>query len=189
MEHSELLERLASTLDALGVRYAVVGGTASIIYGEPRFTNDIDVVVELCPEHLDLFCSAFPPSEFYLSRSAVESAIRKRFQFNIIHPASGLKIDCIVAKGDEYDRSRLSRAMPVTKEGGTYPVRVAAPEDVIIKKMEYFRLGESEKHVRDISAILNQQGARIDREYIRQWAERMGLSEIWDAILQRIAER
>jgi hypothetical protein len=187
VEHSELLEKLAVTLDGLGVGYAVVGSTASIIYGEPRFTNDIDVVVGLEPQHVDSFCHAFPSPEFYLSRTAVESAIRQRFQFNVIHPSSGLKIDCIVAKRDEFDQGQLSRAMPVVKEGGSYPIRVASPEDVIVKKMEYFRLGESEKHVRDICGILKAQGDRIDRDYIRRWAERMELVELWDAVLARLA--
>lgn len=186
MEHSELLETFAVTLDRLGVSYAVVGSTASSIHGEPRFTNDIDVVVDLQPEHIESFVSAFPNPEFYLSRSAVESAVRKRFQFNIIHPTSGLKIDCIVANNDEFDQNRLRRATAVTREGGTYPVRVAAPEDVILKKMEYFRLGQSEKHVRDICGILKGQGDRIDRQYIREWAGRMGLTEIWEAIEARL---
>ena len=94
MEHSELLDKLALTLDQLGVRYAVVGSTASTVYGEPRFTNDIDVVVELHRDQIDLLCQHFPSPEFYLSRSAAESAIRQRSQFNIIHPSSGLKISC-----------------------------------------------------------------------------------------------
>jgi hypothetical protein len=187
VEHSELLDKLALACDQLGVRYAVVGSTASTIYGEPRFTNDIDVVVELRPEHIDSLGQAFPHPEFYLSRPAAESAVRQRSQFNIIHPSSGLKIDCIVAKGDEFDQSRLNRAIPVTRGEGAYTVRFAAAEDVILKKMEYFRLGQSEKHARDICGILKGQGDRIDRQYIRHWAERMGLSEIWEAILVRLA--
>jgi predicted nucleotidyltransferase len=186
VEHSELLEKLARALDQLGVRYAIVGSTASIVYGEPRFTNDIDVVVELQPQNIDSFCGQFPGPDFYLSRSAVESAVRQQFQFNIIHPSSGLKIDCIVARPNAFDQIQLDRALPIMKEVGAYPIRLASPEDVIIKKMEYFRLGESEKHVRDICGILKSQGERIDRDYIRRWAERMDLTEIWDAILARL---
>jgi predicted nucleotidyltransferase len=186
VEHSELLEKLASALDRLGVRYAIVGSTASIVYGEPRFTNDIDVVIELWPQHIASFCNVFPGPEFYLSRSAVESAIQQQFQFNIIHPSSGLKIDCIVAKSDAFDQNQLSRAVPMMKEGGAYPIRLASPEDVIIKKMEYFRMGESEKHIRDICGILKAQRERIDRAYIRHWAQRMELTEIWDAVLARL---
>lgn len=66
-------------------------------------------------------------------------------------------------------------------------VRFAAPEDVIIKKLEYFRLGESEKHIRDICGMLKAQGNRIDRSYIQNWASEMGLTDIWNAVLARMA--
>jgi len=187
MEQSDLLRKIAVTLDKLGVLYAVVGSTASTIYGEPRLTNDIDVVLDLQPQDVESFCSEFPEAEFYLSRAAVESAVRKRFQFNIIHPSSGFKIDCILAGDNAFDQSQLRRAVRLPWEGGAFAVRFAAPEDVIIKKMEFFRLGQSEKHTRDICGILKEQEDRIDRDYIRQWAEQMGLVEIWDAILVRVA--
>jgi predicted nucleotidyltransferase len=187
VEPSDLLRKVAQPLEKLGVRYAVVGSMASTVYGELRLTNDIDVVMDLRPDDVELFCSEFPPPEFYLSKPAVESAVRKQFQFNIIHPSSGLKVDCIIAGDDSFNQNQLDRAVSISREGGAYAVRVAAPEDVILKKMEYFRLGQSEKHVRDICGILKGQGDRIDREYIRQWAGRMGLTDIWDAIVVRMA--
>jgi hypothetical protein len=186
MEPSDLLRKVAEPLERLGVPYAVVGSMASTAYGELRFTNDVDVVMDLRTEHVEAFCSAFPAPEFYLSRSAVESAVLKRFQFKIIHPSSGLKADCIIAGSDPFNQNQLSRALRLPREGGAYVVRFASPEDVIIKKLEYFRLGESEKHVRDICGILKAQGDRIDRGYIRRWAQRMGLVDIWDAVLARI---
>jgi predicted nucleotidyltransferase len=187
MEQSELLRKMAETLDKLGIAYAVVGSTASTMYGDPRLTNDIDIVIDLQPHQVDAFCSEFPDAEFYLSRAAVESAVRKQFQFNIIHPASGFKVDCFIAGSDPFDRDQLDRAVRVPKEGGGYTVQFAAPEDVVIKKMEYFRIGESEKHIRDICGILKHEGTRIDRDYIGRWAERKGLAEIWGAILARLS--
>jgi hypothetical protein len=102
MEQSELLRKIAATFDALGARYVIVGSMASIAYGEPRFTNDIDVVVDLLPGHVDALCAAFPSPEYYLSRPAVVSAFAKRFQFNILHPSSGMKIDCIIPSTGEH---------------------------------------------------------------------------------------
>jgi hypothetical protein len=189
VEQSELLEKVALTLDTLGAEYAVVGSLASTLYGEPRLTNDIDVVVDLRPEQVDALCNAFPAPEYYLNRDAVKSAVRTRFQFNIIHPASGFKVDCFVAKGDALDQGQLQRAIRVPREQGSYAVRFAAPEDVILKKMEYFRLGESEKHVRDIAGMLKISGDRIDRAYIESWCKQLGLTEIWQAILARVGER
>src|SRR3954451_1624427 len=79
-----LLGRFVGVLDSLGIRYRVVGSMASTAYGEPRFTNDIDVVADLPPEAVDLFCQHFPPEEFYCYANAVREAVRNRHQFNII---------------------------------------------------------------------------------------------------------
>ncbi|HMC09638.1 MAG TPA: hypothetical protein VKH44_00050, partial [Pirellulaceae bacterium] len=110
----------------------------------------------------------------------------RRFQFNIIHPSSGLKVDCILVGDSEFDRNQIQRALRVERTEVAYAVQFATPEDVILKKIEYFKLGQSEKHTRDICGILRAQGDRIDREYIRTWAEKMGLTEIWDAIVVRV---
>ena len=128
MEHADLLRYLADTFDQMGLRYAVTGSTATIVYGEPRFTNDIDVVVDLPTARIDDFLAAFPPPGFYLSRMAVESAVAQQRQFNIIHPTSGLKVDVIVATQSEFDRQRLdrSRPLPVLTDRS---VSFATPED------------------------------------------------------------
>lgn len=162
---------------------------ASMAFGEQRFTNDIDVLLALEPKHVEAFCDEFPGPEYYLRRAAVESAIRKQFQFNIIHPTSGLKIDCIISGTDAHLRSELARAIVINRDGGSYAVRFASPEDVIIKKLEYFQLGESEKHIRDICGILKVQGDRIDRPYILDWVKRKNIEEIWQAVLERLEAR
>ena len=66
MEPSELLRRFVEVLDRLEIRYLVAGSLATTIYGESRFTNDIDVVVDLRSEQVDAFCNSFPPTDFYL---------------------------------------------------------------------------------------------------------------------------
>src|SRR5206468_2675253 len=96
MEHVDLLRRACAALDRLGITYLVTGSTATIAYGEPRFTNDIDIVLDLSLSRLSDFCAEFPAQEYYLSSSAVEEAIRNKHQFNVLHPKSGLKIDFIL---------------------------------------------------------------------------------------------
>src|ERR1035438_9854558 len=120
MEQSDLLRLLAEKLEELGLAYFVTGSTATIIYGEPRFTNDIDVVVDLPLEKAKAFCAAFPAAEYYVSEPAVLDAIRRKHQFNILHPKSGLKIDVIIASATEFDMVRLQRRIPcgATSIGG-----------------------------------------------------------------------
>jgi hypothetical protein len=95
MEQLELLQFVARNIEEMGLRYFVTGSTATIFYGEPRFTNDIDVVADISERQIIEFCRRFPLSEFYVSESAAREAVIRKTQFNIIHPTSGLKVDVI----------------------------------------------------------------------------------------------
>jgi hypothetical protein len=184
MDQPELLRKAVEAFEAAGAEYLLVGSVASAVYGEPRLTLDIDVVADLTEERLGRFLSFFSAPGFYVSREAVVSAIREKRQFNILHPASGLKIDVIVRKQDDFDRSRFARKRPVR----IFPDRaadIASPEDVIIKKMEYFREGGSEKHLRDITGILKVSGPELDLAYVDRWAALKGVSDVWKAVLSR----
>jgi len=185
MELHDLLERLVAVLERLQIPYLITGSVAAMAYGEPRLTNDIDVVVDLDEAHAAPFAAQFPPDEYYLSDEAIRDALIRKGQFNIIHPASGLKIDVIIQKGTPFEQSRFKRARLI-HPADSYEARFAAPEDVILKKMEYYREGGSEKHLRDIAGIMKISAGEIDERYIGEWADRLGLREIWDAMLQRL---
>lgn len=184
MEPSELLAHLVRALERANIPYLVTGSTATIAYGEPRFTNDIDVVVDLRLEQVPALCAAFPEPEFYVSQSAAETAVRQRHQFNVIHPGSGLKIDVIVASDSPFDRNRLKRGLRLSA-GADLEVCFGSPEDVILKKLEYYREGGSEKHLRDIAGVLKVQGAGVDRRYIAEWAEELGVRDLWELVTGR----
>ena len=185
MEPSELLHFLADVLERLHLPYFITGSTVTIFYGEPRFTNDIDVVVDLPESMAGAFCEQFPEADFYVAEEAVRDAIRRRSQFNIIHPASGLKIDVMIPRMNEFNRSRFSRARKV-HAGGDWDASFATPEDAIIKRLEFFREGGSEKHLRDIAGVLRTSGAAIDKEYIGKWASALRVEDIWQAILVKL---
>jgi hypothetical protein len=181
MEQSDLLRHVVGVLETLGLRYFVTGSTATIFYGEPRFTNDIDVVVELSEPDVVGFCAQFPLDQFYVSEAAAIDAVRRKSQFNIIHPGSGLKVDVIIPQAVPFNQSRFARARRVHPTAD-FDASFASPEDAIIKKMEYYREGGSEKHLRDITGVLKTNPGQIDLAYINQWAARLGLNEIWAAI-------
>lgn len=179
MEPSELLHFAAETLERLGIEYLVTGSMASIAYGEPRFTNDIDIVVRLSGEQVDRLCRSFPAEGFYVNVDAAREAVHRHGQFNVIHPTSGLKIDFMVAAEDEFNQSRFARRrqLDIAAAGA---VSFAAPEDVILRKLEYYREGGSDKHLRDIRGILSLTGEAIDRTYLTQWVERLGVQSEWE---------
>ena len=181
----ELLRIVVEVFERLQIDYLVTGSVASMAYGEPRLTNDIDIVADIRLEHLDGLEASFPTSEYYMSREMIEAAIQKAGQFNIIHPASGLKVDIIVRGNSPHDESRFSRKRKI-RPAEEYEAFFAAPEDVILKKMEFYKAGGSEKHLRDITGILRISQGEVDHKYISSWAERLGVSDVWAAILRRL---
>lgn len=184
MEQSDLLRHVVGVLEKLGLRYLVTGSVVTIFFGEPRVTNDIDIVVALPIERISDFLDAFPEDEFYLSEAAIREAVKASGQFNIIHPASGLKVDVMIPQDTPFNQSRFSRSVRVTPDGD-FDASFASVEDVIIKKMESYREGGSEKHLRDITGVLRISGQRVDRDYVRNWAEKLDLLDIWQAVLNR----
>ncbi|MGB7159879.1 MAG: hypothetical protein WBD40_17560 [Tepidisphaeraceae bacterium] len=185
MEHSDLQRYVVGVLERLDVPYFITGSTATIFFGEPRFTNDLDVVADLTTAHVPHFLAAFAGDDFYVSEDAVRAAINSRGQFNIIHPTSGLKVDVMLPKNMAVDRNRLLRRVRV-HPADDYQAWFSSPEDIILKKMDFYREGESEKHLRDIASVMKIRGEKIDRAYISQWAATLGLQEIWDTILRRV---
>jgi hypothetical protein len=181
---TQLLGFLVGVLETQHLPYAIVGSQASMTYGEARFTNDIDVVVGLTPATLRQFCDAFPDPDFYVSEDGARTAALRGGQFNIIHPESGLQIDVIVPK-DQFERGQLDRAIrrPTAADRDAL---YGAPEDIILKKMEAYQEGGSEKHLRDVASMLKVMRERIDRSYIEQEASTRGYSDVWQAILRRL---
>ena len=184
MEQHELLLFVVECFEKLKIPYLVTGAIASIAYGEPRFTNDIDVVVDMSLTHVDAFKSYFPENEFYLDVDSMKRALNHHHQFNIVHPGSGLKVDVIISKKDDFDRSRFGRRKKLYVSE-TKSADFASPEDVIIKKLEYFKQGRSEKHLRDIASMLKISSELIDRAYISSWAKRLSVSELWEEVQKK----
>ena len=185
MNQADLLRQVLEVLEEMGITYMVVGSIASSSYGEPRMTQDIDVLVSLTPDDAEPLTRAFPSPDYYVSLEAAREAIVHGGQFNVIHPASGNKVDFMMAPRDPWGREQLSRRQRVRilpdTEGYT-----ARPEDIIISKMKYYHQGGSEKHLRDITGIVKISVKDVDFKYITGWAEKLELSKIWEAILRRV---
>jgi hypothetical protein len=183
----ELMQIVADFFESRGVDYRVVGSMASMLYGEPRFTNDVDIVAQLQIADLPALCVAFPSPEYYLSETAAQDAIIKRFQFNILHPSSGLKVDVIIPPDNEFSRSAAQRIRRFANVGDK-SVCFASPEDVLLNKLIYFQLsgGVSDKHLRDIAGMMKLLRQELDRDYITEWATKLGLTAEWQLIQQRV---
>lgn len=107
-------------------------------------------------------------------------------RLHILHPSSGLKVDIIVPPDTPFNRSRFSRTTHV-KPSKDFTATFSSAEDVILKKMEYYREGGSDKHLRDIASVMKLNN-NLDLDYVARWAEQLDVIDIWRSILQRIAE-
>lgn len=179
---SELLRHLTATFDDLGIRYFITGSVATTMYGEPRMTQDVDVVADLGMGQIKAFRRHFPEESFYLSDDAMREAIAHAGQFSIIDMASGFKADVMVAERSRLNESRFKRRRQLRVEGEDRDYCFSSPEDVILKKMEFYAEGESDKHLRDIRGILKMMGETLDRACIDEWAAKLRLADIWQAV-------
>jgi hypothetical protein len=173
-------------LERLGIPYFVTGSTAGILYGEPRLTHDVDIVIALSARHVHAFVEAFPLEEFYCPPEdvlAIEVRRGQRGHCNLIHHDSGFKADIYIAF-DELHRWALAHRRTLELDG--LRVSVAPIEYVILRKLEYFREGKSEKHVRDIRGMLEASSDQIDRPLLEQWIARLGVTAEWDRILAEV---
>lgn len=185
MDQPSLLQLAIRILEEQGIVYMVVGSLASSAYGYPRYTNDIDIVIDLRPDQVERLCNAFSGSEFYVSSPAAMEAVQFRRQFNVIDTTSANKIDFMIARGDEWSKSQLSRRQVEQIIPGCTGY-VAGPEDIIISKMLYYREGQSEKHLGDIANIVVVSGEKLETDYLNKWLEQFALTDIWNAVQTRL---
>jgi hypothetical protein len=185
MEQLDILRRAVDTLELLQVPYLVVGSYASMAYGESRFTQDIDIVAALEMRHVTGLMLTFRQPDFYLSEASIRDAIRTNFQFNVIHPSSGNKIDFILPRTGDWAKVRMARRRP-TRLLPDRDVMTAAPEDVILGKLWYYSEGGGDRHLRDIAGMLRITGDGIDRAEVERWARQLGYLEVWEAILAKV---
>jgi len=183
---AELLEFLVRQLEKADIPYALTGSVASMSYGEPRSTRDIDVVVLLAEEHVPGLRSLFPPDAFYFDEDVAREAIREGAQFNIVHPYSGLKVDVYIP-GDAIARSMVANARTRRAVGGM-PARFSPPEELIVKKLQYQRMGGGERHLRDVAAMIEVSRDLIDLERVADLARTVGVSELWQQVLAQLEQ-
>ena len=177
------IDLFVGPLERFGVPYMVTGSIASMLYGEPRFTVDLDVVVELDAVQAAAFLASFPESEFYrppLEVIQAEASRDSRGHFKLIHHTTGAKEDVYVAARDPLHGWGLAHRRRVATETGA--ISVAPPEYVIIRKLEFWREGGSAKHLRDVRSMLAA-GIEVDRGFLDTEFARRGLASTWDEVL------
>lgn len=182
----QILLQVIAVLDALGVPYLVGGSLASSLYGIPRSTNDIDLVVDLAPSHVAPLIAALEP-DFLVDEESINEAIQLRRSFNLIHMTTLDKLDLFVTGDHVWRRQELSRRQPerVAADPAAPPVYFASPEDTVLSKLDWYRRGGevSDRQWGDVQAVLTIQAGRLDRAYLHEWANRLGIQDLLERAL------
>lgn len=169
MTELEVLRDVTARLDRVGLPYMLTGSLAMNYYAEPRMTRDIDLVVDVRPGDISGLVAAFE-SDYYLSRAAIEEAVRRRSLFNLIHNESLMKIDVVVRKETPYRKTEFERRRRV--HIGDATLYVVSKEDLIVSKIAWARDSRSDVQKRDIENLL---ATEHDDDYLTHWLNELDL--------------
>jgi hypothetical protein len=124
--------------------------------------------------------------DFYIKDESVRVAVRQKASFNIIHHASGLKIDFFIRGDAPFDREEFARHRPeLLQEGAARRVLIATAEDTLLRKLWWYRRGGevSDRQWSDALGIVRTQEERLDRDYLGLWGRRLGVEDLLDQVL------
>ena len=177
---------VADILDSLEIPYLVGGSVASTLLGEPRSTQDIDMVIDLSPDKVTSLINLLQP-RFYVSEAAVLEAIQYKRSFNIIDNESLGKVDFFILKNDPFPRTEFRRRQAkVVRQNPDRVLFLPTAEDIILQKLIWHNLGfGSQKQWRDILGVIKLQGETLDFNYLRQWGTNLGLLESLERALNQ----
>jgi hypothetical protein len=185
-----VLLKVVDALDELGILYVIGGSYASSARGLARATMDIDILAAMRPEHAEAFAAKLEP-EFYADAQAIRRAAMTRRSFNVIHEETSFKVDVFVAKPGTFDDQQLQRRLlEIVDEGQQRAAYVATAEDIILAKLRWYRLTNetSEKQWNDVRGVVEVQGEKLDRMYLREWAQALGVSELLERVFLEVDE-
>lgn len=176
MREPDFIALFVEPLEHLEVPYMITGAVASVIYGEPRFTRDIDIVLQLREADVARFSTAYPEEDFYIPPAEVlqeEIAKPSRGHFNLIHHDTALRADIYLRGDDPLHAWAFARRRRMAVDD--LDVWVAPIEYVVLRKLEYFRTSGSDRHLRDVNMMLRISGEIVDSRELDRWVGRLGL--------------
>ena len=180
MNQGEFFGYVIDVLEELSIPYMITGSVASMAYGKPRLTLDMDVVVNFSSGIAEGFCKKFG-DDFYADLNSVLNAIKGQGHFNIIHVPSGSKIDFYQLKKDEISQEMFRRRNKESFDEKRM-VFFSSPEDVIINKLIFYDEGKSETQLSDIRGMLRVSGDKLDISYIDRMTKELRLYKYWEEI-------
>ena len=185
-EPLEVTLLVVAALNTTEIPYFVGGSMATAFHGIARSTMDVDIVADMREDQTEPFVEALGTA-FYADAAMMQDAIRRQSSFNVIHLKTMFKVDIFVRKRRAFDQAQFARrVLRPFSESPLQSAYVASPEDNILAKLEWYRLGGevSDRQWQDIVNVVDIQGDRLDRGYLRRWAGELGVSDLLERALQ-----
>ncbi len=183
LEITAFLKLILDALKASKVEYLIGGAIAEWAWGEPRATQDLDIVINLPIKSVGRFSKELENRDMLVPADIILNTMmedRADIPLNAIHMYSGLKADLYLMRdGDELRQSAFQRRLLVDYGPPIGKVYVHSPEDLILYKLMYLGLSGQPKHARDIGAILRTKRDQLDYGYTEGWVDRLGLNSVW----------
>lgn len=179
----EVAAFVSAKLEECGIPYMIVGSFASNIYGIARATQDADLIVEINLTGIEKLGRALG-EEFYFDIDGAKESFRLGVMFNAVHYASGLKIDLIVLKNRPFGHEEFQRKKLANFAGRK--CWFATAEDTILAKLEWSKMGESERQFNDAVNIAKIQKQNLDIAYLYRWADDLQIGDLLNRLLQEL---
>jgi hypothetical protein len=171
----DVLKIVSDRLEAEGLAFMLTGSFAMAYYGQPRMTRDLDLVVALSAGDIDRVVASLSP-DFYVDKDDVRSAVQTERHFNLMHNASGIKVDLIIRKSTEYRLLEFSRRRRISMD--SVATWIVSREDLILSELVWAREAHSELQMRDVRSLLDE---GLDRDYLEHWARELGVDRDLEA--------
>jgi hypothetical protein len=166
-------------LESLGLPYFVGGSVASSLQGEPRATNDIDVVVRMTTVDVGAVVDALG-KDFAVDADALAEACRRRSSCNFFYLPLFTKVDLFICGAAPYDDEELRRRRTVRVRVDGAELSVKSPEDTVLRKLWWYRRGGhvSSRQWRDVVEVLRVSGPDLDADYMARWAAALRIEDL-----------
>lgn len=180
------LAGIISKLEQAKIPYMLSGSMGSSFYGQPRATNDADIVIDPTQNQLASFLNSLETETYYVSREAALQALRNNSMFNVIHVKYGWKADLIIKKEKEHSQQEFSRRIKLNVMDMN--VYVLSAEDSILSKLEWTKSRKSQIQLNDVAGVIAVQWDKLDFIYLRNWSDKLGVRDLLEQLIQKIKE-
>ena len=182
----DFLGRLIKKLDEQNIPYMLSGSVSSSLHGQPRATNDADIVIAPAEEQLIAFLKSLG-DDYYVNPDAARDAFKSNSVFNVIDIPNSWKADLIIRKNRPFSREEFQRRQKANIMG--LDAWVVSPEDVILSKLEWAKNSKSSQQLQDALGVAAVQYDHLDRDYLYKWAKELQVESSLEELLKQAKEQ